>query len=141
MHIYKKKKKNLLKFFCLYIITLAVKVYICMCGERERERRDLQHLADIASAKDFVNNGKLVGVVGREVRGKDAVLCTAAAQQLAGGARRTSAHFGVRDQKLKRKEGEGEEIVLGAKRAEEKLERERENIDYSNMSKCSVEDK
>lgn len=55
---------------------------------RERERgEDLQHLADIASAKDLVNNGKLVGVIRREVRGKDAVLCAAAAQQLAGGAR------------------------------------------------------
>jgi hypothetical protein len=51
--------------------------------ERERER-DLQHFADIASTKNLVNNGKLVRVVRREVRCKDAVLGAAASQQLAG---------------------------------------------------------
>lgn len=54
-----------------------------MSGGRET---DLKHFANIACTKDFVNNGKLLGVIRREVRGEDAVLCAASAQQFAGSA-------------------------------------------------------
>lgn len=47
---------------------------------------NLKHFADIASTKNLVNNGKLVRIIGREVRGKDTVLSTAATKQLAGSA-------------------------------------------------------
>lgn len=43
---------------------------------RER-RRNLQHLANVASTKHLVNNGKLVGIIRRKVRSKDAVFGTA----------------------------------------------------------------
>lgn len=46
----------------------------------------LKHFADIAGAEDLVNDGELVGVVGGEVGGEDAVLGAAAAEELAGGA-------------------------------------------------------
>jgi hypothetical protein len=65
---------------------------VCVCvsvreREREREReRDLQHFANIASTKDLVNNGKLVGVIRGEIRCKNAVFGTSAPQQLAGSA-------------------------------------------------------
>jgi hypothetical protein len=62
----------------------------CVCArERERERKretDLQHFANVASAKDLVNNGKLVGVIRREVRGENAVFGASTPEQLAGSA-------------------------------------------------------
>lgn len=62
--------------------------------EREREKgRDLQHFANVASTKDLMNNGKLVGIIRREVRSKDAVFGATATQQLARGTWRISTHF------------------------------------------------
>lgn len=43
----------------------------------------LQHFADVGGAEDFVDNGELVGVVGGEIGGEDAVFGAAAAQELA----------------------------------------------------------
>jgi hypothetical protein len=60
------------------------------CGKRER---DLQHFANVASTKDLVNNGKLVGVIRREVRGENAVFGASAPQQLAGSAWGIPNHF------------------------------------------------
>ena len=54
---------------------------------------NLQHFADIASTKNLVNYGKLMGIIRREVRGKDAVLGTAPTKQLAGSTWRISSHI------------------------------------------------
>ena len=43
----------------------------------------LQHFADIASTKYFMDDGKLVGIIGREVRGENAVFGTSTTKQLA----------------------------------------------------------
>jgi hypothetical protein len=51
-------------------------------------RTYLQHLADIAGAKDLVDNGELVGVLGWEVWREHALLRAPPPQQLARRARR-----------------------------------------------------
>ena len=66
---------------------------MCVCvGKRERER-DLQHFANVASTKDLVNNGKLMGVIRREVRGENAVFGAPTPQQLTGSAWGIANHF------------------------------------------------
>ena len=52
----------------------------------------LQHFADVACAENLVNDGELMRVVGREIRGEDAVLGAPAPEELAGGAGCVSAH-------------------------------------------------
>lgn len=60
----------------------------------EKKKENLQHLANVASTKHFVNNGELMGIIGREVRSESAVLGASPPEQLAGGARRVScSHF------------------------------------------------
>ncbi|XP_052185322.1 cytosolic endo-beta-N-acetylglucosaminidase 1 [Diospyros lotus] len=51
-------------------------------AEIGRGRRDLQDFANIASTKDLVNSGKLVGIIRREVRSKYAVLGASASQKM-----------------------------------------------------------
>lgn len=51
-----------------------------------------QHLANIASAEDLVDESELVGVVRGKVRSEDAVLPTPPSQQPARCARRVNSH-------------------------------------------------
>lgn len=55
-------------------------------------RRDLQHLAHIASTENLVNNGKLMGIIRREERREDAILGAAPSEKFAGSTRRIPSH-------------------------------------------------
>jgi hypothetical protein len=55
-------------------------------------RAHLEHLGDVAGAEDPVDDGELVGVVGREEWREDAVLGAPPPEQLARRARRATAH-------------------------------------------------
>lgn len=46
-----------------------------------------EHFGDVASAKDFMDGGKFVGLVGGEVWRKGAFLSATPSQEFAGGAR------------------------------------------------------
>jgi hypothetical protein len=56
-------------------------------GRRKRESY-LEHFVDISGAKDFVDVGKLLGLIGREVGREHTVASTSPAKQLARSARR-----------------------------------------------------
>ncbi|KAL6967748.1 hypothetical protein U1Q18_033558 [Sarracenia purpurea var. burkii] len=66
------------------------------CRVSPPEQQRAASVAETPGSANLVNNGELVRIIGREVRGEDAVLGAAASEQLAGSARRSSAHFGVR---------------------------------------------
>ena len=61
---------------------------LILLRERERERENLeiylQELVDIAGSKDLVHIGKLLGLISREVRSKQALLGAPPPQQFAG---------------------------------------------------------
>ena len=59
--------------------------------KEEENRTDLQHLADIAGAKDLMDDGELVGVLRWEVGREHALLRAPPSQQLARGAWRAAA--------------------------------------------------
>jgi hypothetical protein len=59
--------------------------------EEGRNRTDLQHLADIAGSEDLMDDGELVGVIGREVGCEHALLRAPPPQQLARCAGRAAA--------------------------------------------------
>jgi hypothetical protein len=87
--------KQFLGTFGEPIVGISFRNEECVCarGEERKRERDLQHFANVASTKDLVNNGKLVGVIRREVRGENAVFGAPTPQQLAGSAWGIATHF------------------------------------------------
>lgn len=63
--------------------TLLCKSDIRTRMRKKNRKMNLQHLIDIACSKHLVHTGKLVWLVSRKVRSKDAVLSTSAAKKLA----------------------------------------------------------
>lgn len=50
---------------------------------RVRDVWYLQHFANVASAKNLVNYGELLGFIRRKIRSKGAIFCASASQKLA----------------------------------------------------------
>lgn len=71
---------------------------------RERDESDLQHFANIAGTEDLVDDRELVGIVGREIRGENAIFRAPPSQQLARCARGAPAGLSIHAVSIDREE-------------------------------------